>query len=68
MPVQIGYERSKLADIQERQKVLKKKIVKQRGAMGGVSAAETQDVKVILTSIMFRGGGNGWPHVIRAAI
>ena len=45
---QIGYIRSSLSDIQERKKVLKKKIVKQRAAMGGLSAAEKQDIKVCL--------------------
>ena len=44
--LQIGYVRHSLAEIQERKKVLKKKIVKQRAAMGGLSAAEKQDVKV----------------------
>jgi len=47
---QVGLERSKLADNQERCKVLKKKVEKQRQTMGGKTASLQQDTKVSQSS------------------
>ena len=49
-PQQVGLEQSRLADNQERLKVLKKKVEKQRHAMGGKTASLQQDTKVSLLS------------------
>lgn len=52
LPVQIGLERSRLLELEEKANGLQGKIGTQRKAMGGVNAAREANIQVVHTSCL----------------